>query len=48
MEYPVNPAIQPAPIVAAWGQFNSSPFNLARAGELQRSAVMLMNRAGYR
>ena len=48
MEYPVNPAIQPAAAVAAWGEFHSSPFNLARAGELQRSAVMLMDRAGYR
>jgi len=48
MEYPVNPAIQPAAVVAAWGEFHSSPFNLARAGELQRSAVMLMDRAGYR
>jgi iron(III) transport system substrate-binding protein len=48
LEYPANPAVEPDPDVAAWGAFEPSPLNLARAGELQRAAVRLMDRAGYR
>lgn len=48
MEYPVNPAIEPAPAVAAWGSFKQNPMNVAKAGELQTTAVKLMDRAGYR
>lgn len=47
MEYPVNPNIEPAPTVAAWGSFKQSDMNLAKAGELQRQAIMLMDRVGY-
>lgn len=47
-EYPANPAVPPSPAVAAWGTFRSDPINVSRAGELQRAAVMLMDRAGYR
>jgi iron(III) transport system substrate-binding protein len=48
MEYPVNPTIRPVPAVAAWGSFKQNPMNLTKAGELQASAVKLMDRAGYR
>ncbi|MHB8764981.1 MAG: extracellular solute-binding protein [Deferrisomatales bacterium] len=48
LEYPVNPAVQPHPAVAAWGRFRPSPFNLTQAGELQGAAIKLMDRAGYR
>lgn len=48
MEYPVNPAVAPDPLVAAWGDFKADTINVARAGELQAEAVMLMDRAGYR
>lgn len=48
MEYPVNPQVSIDPVVASWGQFKSDSINLARAGELQADAVMLMDRAGYR
>jgi iron(III) transport system substrate-binding protein len=48
LEYPVNPEVAPDPLVASWGEFRQSEFNLIRAGELQREAVMLMDRAGYR
>ena len=48
MEYPVNPTIEPAPAVAAWGSFKQNPMNVAKAGELQTTAVKLMDRAGYR
>ncbi len=48
LEYPVNPAIKPDAVVAAWGAFKQSPMNLAKAGELQAQAVKLMDRAGYK
>ncbi|MDO3378941.1 Fe(3+) ABC transporter substrate-binding protein [Geoalkalibacter halelectricus] len=47
-EYPVNPVVTPHPDVAAWGPFKQNPINVARAGELQTQAIMLMDRAGYR
>ncbi|MBX3617357.1 Fe(3+) ABC transporter substrate-binding protein [Nitrosomonas sp.] len=48
MEYPVNPRIAADPFVASWGEFKQNPMNLAKAGELQTTAVKLMDRAGYR
>ncbi len=48
MEYPVNPAVKPDPVVASWGGFRQNPLNVAKAGELQAAAVRLMDRAGYR
>ncbi len=48
LEYPVNVRAKPHPIVAAWGGFKQDDTNLARAGELQVQAVMLMDRAGYK
>lgn len=48
LEYPVNPAVKPHPVVAAWGEFKRNPINLAKAGELQAAAVKLMDRAGYK
>ncbi|OQW84485.1 MAG: Fe(3+) ABC transporter substrate-binding protein [Proteobacteria bacterium ST_bin16] len=47
MEYPVNPKIAADPFVAAWGSFKQNPMNLVKAGELQTTAVKLMDRAGY-
>lgn len=48
LEYPVNPAVKPDPVVAAWGTFKQNPINVAKAGELQTAAVKLMDRAGYK
>jgi len=48
MEYPVNPAVKPHPVVAGWGNFRQNNINVAKAGELQAAAVRLMDRAGYR
>lgn len=48
LEYPVNPKVKPAPLVASWGQFKPNLINVATAGELQAKAVMLMNKAGYK
>jgi len=48
MEYPVNPMVAPVEAVAAWGAFKQNQMNLSKAGELQATAVKLMDRAGYR
>ncbi|MGB8338845.1 MAG: extracellular solute-binding protein [Burkholderiales bacterium] len=48
MEYPANPAIKPSAQVTAWGPFKSNPINIAKAGELQATAVKLMDRALYK
>lgn len=48
MEYPANPRVKPHESVAAWGKFKQNMINVNKAGELQRSAIMLMDRAGYR
>ncbi|UJP05721.1 MAG: extracellular solute-binding protein [Nitrosomonas sp.] len=47
MEYPANPAIKPDTFVAGWGTFKQNPLNLSKAGELQTTAVKLMDRVGY-
>ena len=48
MEYPVNVNILADPIVASWGSFIQNRINLVKAGELQATAVKLMDRVGYR
>lgn len=48
MEYPVNPASKPDPLVASWGEFKQNLINVAKAGELQSAAVRLMDRARYK
>lgn len=47
-EYPANPEVGLDPLVASWGEFESSQVNLGEAGKLQAQAVRLMDRAGYR
>ena len=48
LEYPANPGVPVAPLVASWGEFRQSPLNVAFAGAHQAAAVKLMDRAGYR
>lgn len=48
MEYPVNPSVAVAPVVAAWGEFKADALNVNEAGRLQADAIRLMDRAGYR
>jgi len=48
LEYPVNPRVKPAPEVAAWGSFKQDETNLSKAGELQKDAIRLMDRVGYK
>lgn len=48
MEYPVNPQAKADPYVADWGPYKANLINVAKAGELQVQATMLMDRAGYK
>ncbi len=48
MEYPVNETVSPDPVIAKWGTFTGNPMNVAKYGELQGEAIMLMDRAGYK
>ena len=48
MEFPANPAIEPDPLVAAWGTFKGSPLNVALYGKLQSQAIILMDKVGYK
>ena len=47
-EYPVNPSVEPTPLVKAWGDFKADALNVNEAGRLQAAAIRLMDRAGYR
>ena len=47
-EYAANPAVEPAPVVAAWGPFKHKLVNVGQIGALQPAAVRLMDRAGWR
>ena len=48
LEYPANPKVNPDAKVAAWGSFKQDLINVSKAGELQSSAVRLMDRVGYK
>lgn len=48
LEYPVNPVVSADASVQAWGPYKANVINVGKAGELQASAVKLMDRAGYR
>lgn len=48
MEYPVNPVVQPDTVVGAWGTFTGNPLNVSTYGELQKDAIKLMDKMGYK
>lgn len=48
LEYPANPKIKPNLTVAKWGTFKQNAINVNKAGELQATAVKLMDRANYK
>lgn len=48
LEYPVNPKVNADAKVAQWGTFKQNVINVNKAGELQASAVKLMDRAQYK
>ncbi len=47
-EGPVNPDVEPDPIVKSWGTFTPNTTNAAEIGSLQPEAIRLLDRAGYR
>jgi iron(III) transport system substrate-binding protein len=47
-EYPVNPDVEPEPMIAEWGSFERMPVNAEAYGDLNAEAVDVMAEAGYR
>ena len=46
-EFPVNPTVEPEPLIAGFGEFDYAPINAEAYGELNAKAVDLMAEAGY-
>ncbi len=46
-EFPVNPAVEPEPLIAGFGDFDYEPINAEAYGRLNDQAVQLMREAGY-
>lgn len=46
-EFPVNPAVEPEPAIAAFGDFERMPLNAEAYGDLNAEAVDLLAEAGY-
>lgn len=46
-EYPVNPAIKPSDIVAAWGSFTPDQVNIAEVARNQKAAAKLVNEVHF-
>ena len=46
-EYPVNPSVEPEPLIAEWGPFERMPLNAEAYGDLNSEAVDLLAEAGY-
>ncbi len=47
-EYPVRAGVTPSKILQSWGEFKADTIDLAILGRLNRKAVELTNRAGWR
>lgn len=48
LEYPVNPAVEPHPVLKGFGTFRQDTLNAARYAELADEAVRIMDRCGWR
>ena len=46
-EYPVNPDVQPEPVIAGFGDFERMPLNAEAYGDLNAEAIDLLAEAGY-
>jgi len=46
-EFPADPSVEPAELVAAWGPFKGDTAVIVRLGEFQPAAVVLLSRVGY-
>ena len=47
-EYPVNPEVDPDPLIARWGDVRADDLNAAEYGSLNGEAIRLMDEVGYR
>jgi len=47
-EYPANATVQASTLIVVWGDFKADTVDVAAAGELQATAVKLMDRVGYK
>lgn len=47
-EYPVRADVAPSDLLQSWGTFKMDTLNLSRLGELNPSALRLMDRAGWK
>jgi iron(III) transport system substrate-binding protein len=46
-EFPVNPDVEPEPLIAEFGRFERMPLNAEAYGDLNAEAVDLLAEAGY-
>jgi iron(III) transport system substrate-binding protein len=46
-EFPVNPEVEPEPLIAGFGEFTYQPIDARAYGDLNAQAVTLMNEVGY-
>ncbi len=47
-EYPVNPNVEPAPLLQEWGEFKEDTLNLSKLGENNKKAVVIFDEAGWK
>jgi iron(III) transport system substrate-binding protein len=47
-EFPVNPAVKPEPVIAAFGEFSRMPLNAEAYGDLNAEATEVLAEAGYK
>ncbi|MBF0263737.1 MAG: Fe(3+) ABC transporter substrate-binding protein [Gammaproteobacteria bacterium] len=47
-EYPARADVEPSDLLKSWGTFKSDTLNLAKLGENNAKAVMIMDRAGWK
>lgn len=47
-EFPVNPTVEPEPVIAGFGEFKRMPLNAEAYGDLNAEAVDLLAEAGYK
>ncbi|BDY04434.1 Fe(3+) ABC transporter substrate-binding protein [Ferrimonas sp. YFM] len=47
-EYPVLPGVSASKVLASWGEFKADDISLNRLGTLNRQAVEIMDRAGWK
>ncbi len=46
-EYPANPAVEPDPLIAEFGEYRQDPVNVGELGRHNADAIRLMQEAGY-